>query len=107
MQIAKREILVQKSRFIDLSNLISSKIKEEYTRAKEAKKIYDILKKQSMPLVKHMSDLSASSIENGADLLTFTATIQKKLELQDQMAIQRANFNRSVAQLEYLTGGFR
>ena len=103
-EIAQKEALARKSEYIDYKALIQSEIRENYAKLKEAYRIYNILQHKSLPQLQHMLELSASAIDEGADLLTYTNILEQKLALDEERISIMAEFMRTQAKLKSLIG---
>jgi len=103
-EIAQKEALARKSESIDYKALLKSDIRENYAKLTEAYRIYYILKNKSLPQLQHMLELSSTSIEEGADLFTYTNILEQKLALEEERISIMAEFMRTQAKLKSLIG---
>jgi len=103
-EIAQKEALARKSEYIDYKELLQSEIHENYAKLTEAYRIYKIIQNKSLPQLQHMLELSASAIEEGADLFTYTNILEQKLALEEERIAIMAEYMRTTAKLKSLIG---
>ena len=103
-EIAQKEALARKSEYIDYKAFLQSDIRENYARLTEAYRIYNIIQTKSLPQLQHMLELSASAIEEGADLFNYTNILEQKLALEEERISIMAEFMRTQAKLKSLIG---
>ncbi len=103
-EIAQKEALVSQSESLDYKSFLESEIRVNYVKLTEAYRIYTIIQHKSLPQLNHMLELSASAIEEGASLLTYTNTLEQKLALEEERILVMAEFMRTQAKLKSLTG---
>ncbi|HFQ60849.1 MAG TPA: TolC family protein [Epsilonproteobacteria bacterium] len=103
-EIAQKEALASQSESIDYKSFLDSEIRVNYVKLTEAYRIYNIIQHKSLPQLNHMLELSASAIEEGASLLTYTNTLEQKLALEEERISIMAEFMRTQAKLKSLTG---
>ncbi len=103
-QIARKLLLSQKSEQTDFKELLTSKIHKLYTQLQDSYRVYNIIQKESLPQVAHMFELSGSAISSGADLFLYTSMLEKKLKLEAQSINAQANYFKTLASLDALTG---
>ena len=103
-QIAKRAILESTSSRLDYILIVKSEIRAEYSRLKEAYKIYNIIKNDSLKELAHMFELSQSNIQNGGDFFVYTSLLEQKLTLEEQLISVKAQYFRSKVKLNSLIG---
>jgi len=103
-QIAKRAILESTSSRLDYILIVKSEIRAEYSRLKEAYKIYNIIKNDSIKELAHMFELSQSNIQNGGDFFVYTSLLEQKLTLEEQLISVKAQYFRSKVKLNSLIG---
>ncbi len=103
-EIARKEVLSSVSASLDYKTFLKSEIRANYARLKEAYHIYNIIQRKSLPQLKHMLELSASAIEEGADLFTYTNILEQKLALEEESITMKAEYQRTKAKLNALIG---
>lgn len=108
-EVAKEEasrklLLAQKSEMSDFKNSLDAKIEMSYAKLLYAYKEYTIIKNDSLPQLKHMFALSATSIKNGSDLFVYIDLLQKKLALEEQSIAAVALYYKTLASLEAMKG---
>ncbi len=104
-EIARKEALSSVSASLDYKAFLKSEIRTNYAKLKEAWRIYNIIQRKSLPQLRHMLELSASSIEEGADLFTYTNILEQKLALEEESISMKAEYLRTKAKLKALIGG--
>ena len=67
-------------------------------------KVYTIIKDESLPQMEHLLDILNSSLKTGDTLLSYTQMLQKKLNLDTKLIQTIADFHKTKAQLDALTG---
>ncbi|MDM5272519.1 TolC family protein [Sulfurovum sp. zt1-1] len=103
-QIAKKEALSAKSDVMDYKAFLQSEIRSNYARLNEAYRIYRIIQEKSLPQLSHMLELQASAIKEGADLFTYTQTLEQQLALEEESLSIKAEYLRTKATLHALIG---
>jgi len=103
-EIAKKELLATQSEALDYKENLKSQIRTNYAKLTEAYRIYRIIQYKSLPELKHLLDLSASAIEEGSDLFTYTQVLEEKLTLEEERIAIMAEFMRTQAKLKSLIG---
>ncbi len=103
-EIAHKEALASMSESIDYKAFVNSEIRANYAKLTEAQRIYSIIQNKSLPQLEHMLELSASAIEEGADLFTYTSILEQKLALEEERISIMAEYMRTTAKLKSLTG---
>ncbi len=103
-QIAQKEALARQSESIDYQSNLESDIRVNYVKLTEAYRIYRIIQHTSLPQLDHMLELSASAIEEGNSLSTYTNTLEQKLKLEEERIAVLAEFMRTQAKLNALIG---
>lgn len=102
---ASRKIaLATKSEALNYKNYISSQISDIYAKLKDSYRVYNIINKESLPQIKHMADLSSTSVKNGAELFVYTQMLEKKLILDEQSINSVASYHIATAALDALIG---
>jgi len=104
IEIAKKELLATKMEALDYKENLKSQIRMNYAKLTEAYRIYRIIQYKSLPELQHLLDLSATAIEEGSDLLTYTQVLEEKLRLEEERIAIVAEFMRTQAKLKSLTG---
>jgi len=104
-EIARKEALSSVSASLDYKAFLKSEIRANYAKLKEAYRIYNIIQRKSLPQLEHMLELSASAIEEGADLSTYTNILEQKLSLEEESISMKAEYMRTKAKLKALIGG--
>ncbi len=103
-EIAQKEALASQSESIDYKSFLESEIRTNYVKLTETYRIYNIIQHKSLPQLNHMLELSATAIEEGASLLTYTNTLEQKLTLEEERISIIAEFVRTKAKLLSLIG---
>lgn len=103
-EIAQAKALASQSESIDYKSFLESEIRLNYVKLTEAYHIYSIIQHKSLPQLNHLLELSSSAIEEGASLLTYTNTLEQKLALEEERISSMAEFMRTEAKLDALTG---
>ena len=106
-EISRKQSIALKSEIVDFNNLIESKIVQTHAQLEDAYNIYEIIHKQSMPQIKHMFELSSSSIQNGSELFLYINLLTKKLSLDEKSIAIVAKFYKTKASLDALIGEMR
>jgi outer membrane protein TolC len=103
-EIARMAVLEAKSQSIDYKYALINEIETLYITLNEAYKIYNIIQNESLPQLEHMFELSQSSIQNGADLFTYTSLLEQKLALEEERIAIKGSYLRTEAKLKSLIG---
>jgi outer membrane protein TolC len=103
-EIARKETLATQSAALDYKSFLDSEIHANFTKIREAYRIYNIIQAKSLPQIDHMLELSSAAIEEGADLFTYTNILEQKLALEEESIAIKAEFQRTKAKLKALTG---
>ena len=103
-QIAQKAILQAQSNTLDFVEFLKSQIRMNYAQLNEAYRIYNIIQHKSLPQLKHLLELSASAIEEGADLFTYTNILEEQLKLEEEKITMKGEYLRSLAKLKSLIG---
>lgn len=103
-EIARKEKLSKLSETIDYKASLRSRIRQAYARLDEAKAIYRIITRESLPQLRHMLELGSSAIEEGADLLTYTKILEEMLLIDEERIRIQAAYLRTEAELNALIG---
>ena len=103
-EIARKETLATQSAALDYKSFLDSEIHANFTKMREAYRIYNIIQAKSLPQIDHMLELSSAAIEEGADLFTYTNILEQKLALEEESIAIKAEFQRTKAKLKALTG---
>jgi hypothetical protein len=62
------------------------------------------LKKETLPQLEHMFELTQASIQQGGDLFAYTNLLEQKLDLEEESVSIKAEYFRTQARLKSLTG---
>ena len=103
-EIARKESLETQSAALDYKSFLRSEIHANFTKLKEAYRIYKIIQAKSLPQINHMLSLNAAAVEEGADLFTYTNILEQKLTLEEESIAVKAEFQRTKAKLDALIG---
>lgn len=103
-EIARKESLATQSAALDYKSFLDSEIHANFTKLREAYRIYKIIQVKSLPQINHMLELNAAAVEGGADLFTYTNMLEQKLALEEERIAIKAEYQRTKAQLKALTG---
>ena len=103
-EIARKETLATQSAALDYKSFLDSEIHANFTKIREAYRIYNIIQVKSLPQIDHMLELSSAAIEEGADLFTYTNILEQKLALEEESIAIKAEYQRTKAKLKALTG---
>ncbi len=103
-EIARKETLATQSAALDYKSFLDSEVHENFTKLREAYRIYKIIQVKSLPQIDHMLELSSAAIEEGADLFTYTNILEQKLALEEESIAIKAEYQRTKAKLKALTG---
>jgi len=103
-EAARKEILSAKSASLDYQYALESEIETMHAKLIEAYHIYHIIQDESLPQLKHMFELTQSSIQSGGDLFAYTTLLEQKLTLEEQRISIKAEYLRTEARLRALTG---
>jgi len=103
-EIARKESLATQSAALDYKSFLDSEIHANFTKLREAYRIYKIIQVKSLPQINHMLELNAAAVEEGADLFTYTTILEQKLSLEEERIAIKAEYQRTKAQLKALTG---
>ena len=103
-EIARKETLATQSAALDYKSFLDSEIHANFTKIREAYRIYNIIQAKSLPQIDHMLELSSAAIIEGADLFTYTNILEQKLALEEESIAIKAEYQRTKAKLKALTG---
>lgn len=102
---AARKLLLAKSfEENDLKEKLSSQIAQLYEKMQSDYQVYKIITDESMPQIEHLFALVEDSVKNGDTLFEYTDMLSKKLKLEEQLIDVTAQFNKTKASLDALTG---
>ncbi|BDY13719.1 TolC family protein [Hydrogenimonas cancrithermarum] len=102
----RANLLAQRSNVADTKMRLTAKLEELYARAKSEREILQIVKNESLPQIGHMFDLIRADIAAGGDLYKFVDLVEQKLALEAQAILARANFHKTMAQIDALLGEY-
>jgi cobalt-zinc-cadmium efflux system outer membrane protein len=103
-QAARQEMLSAQSDALDYRFSLKRDIETMYAKLNEAYAIYTIIHTESLPQLEHMIELAESKIQRGGDLFAYTNLLEQKLALEEERISTQAQFLRTEAQLNALTG---
>lgn len=103
-EAAHKEALAAASASLDYKSSLQSDIETMYAKLIEAYTIYNILKKETLPQLEHMFELTQASIQQGGDLFAYTNLLEQKLDLEEESVSIKAEYFRTQARLKSLTG---
>ena len=104
---AKAMLLSMQSQTSDVKIVIQSKLKSYYAQMKSAYEIYHIIQDNALPQVKHMFEISNSSISIGSDLFKYIDVLFQRLKLEEQSVTAISNYNKAQAKIAELTGALQ
>lgn len=103
-EAARKEVLATKSASVDFDFSLQSEIEIMHAKLTEAYDIYQIIQNESLPQLKHMFELTQSSIQSGGDLFAYTNLLEQKLALEEERTSIKAEYLRTQARLKSLIG---
>jgi outer membrane protein TolC len=103
-EFSRKMALASKKEAIDFKNHLKSKIFNMYAKLKDSYRVYNIINKESLPQIIHMSDLSSTSVKSGAELFVYTQVLEKKLILDEKNINAIVSYHKAVAYLDSLIG---
>ena len=83
---------------------INTELEDAYVQMQSAYEIYHIVQDEALPQIEHMFELSNSAISTGGDLFRYIDILVQKLQLEQKSIASVANYNRSMAKIEALSG---
>lgn len=101
---ARKDMLATKSASLDYRSSLKSEIEIMYAKLMETYQIYKIIQNESLPQLEHMFELSQSNIQRGGDLFAYTNLLDQKLALEEELTSIKAEYLRTQAKLNSLTG---
>ncbi|MFT5835550.1 MAG: cobalt-zinc-cadmium efflux system outer membrane protein [Sulfurimonas sp.] len=103
-EASRKRSLASKSEVIDFENALHTKVATQHARLQDSYRIYNIIKKESLPQIEHMFDLTNTSIKSGSDLFIYIELLAKKLRLEEQSIQAVATYYKITASLDALIG---
>lgn len=103
-QASRKILLSRKSEMHDFENQLYVEMTDTYAKLQYSYKVYNIIQNESLPTIKHMFDLTDSSIKSGSELLNYIEMLQKKLALDEQSIDAIASYYKALSSLEALIG---
>ncbi|MFK5975419.1 MAG: TolC family protein [Sulfurovum sp.] len=103
-QIAQKALLASKSDLLDYKHKLKMNISIEYAKLKEGYKIYKILTYNSLPKLKHIFELSQSSIQNGGDMVSYINLLTQKAQLEEDIISIKLQYLLNKSRLNALIG---
>ncbi|WP_294963292.1 TolC family protein [Sulfurimonas sp.] len=103
-EASRKRSLASKSEVIDFENALHTKVATQHARLQDSYRIYNIIKKESLPQIEHMFDLTNTSIKSGSDLFVYIELLAKKLRLEEQSIQAVATYYKIIASLDALIG---
>lgn len=88
----------------DTKIAIDAEFESAYVEMKSAYEIYHIVQDEALPQIEHMFELSNSAVSTGGDLFKYIDILVQKLKLEQKSIASVANYNRSMAKIEALSG---
>lgn len=88
----------------DIKISIDSVLKVYYAQMLSSYEIYHIIQDDSLPQIKHMFEVSNSSISTGSDLFQYIDVLFLKLNLERTSVKSITNYNRANAHISALAG---
>ena len=103
-ELSRKLSLASKSEAADFKNSLHYKITQHYAKLQDSYRVYNIIKKESLPQIEHMFDLTNTSIKSGSDLFIYIELLAKKLLLDEQSIQALATYYKVAATLDALIG---
>jgi len=103
-QEARKLMLSEQSLKADTEVAVNAAFESAYLQMKSAYDIYHIVNDEALPQVKHMFELTSSSISTGGDLFKYIDILVKKLKLEQKSISAVASYYRANAQISALSG---
>lgn len=101
---ARKLLLAKSLEQNDLKEKLSSNIAQLYENMQNDYKVYRIITEESMPQIEHLFELVDSSVKSGDTLFEYIDMLNKKLKLEEQLIQVTAEYNKTKASLDALTG---
>ncbi len=106
-QATHKEAISAQSEAIDYRYKVESQIKGVYAQLLESYRIYNIIKNDSLPQIKHSFELNSASVQSGGDLFAYMDILKQKLTLDEQLIAAKGDYFRREAKLKSLIGEIR
>jgi len=103
-QEARSMALVFESQKKDVELEMSAELQMYYSQLLSAYEIYHIIQDGALPQVKHMFELSNSSLSTGGDLFKYIDVIFSKLDLEQKSINAVVDYNLALAKVDQLAG---
>ena len=103
-QESKQLTLATQSLKDDVNISINSQFKATYAQMRSSYEIYKLIQDEALPQIKHMFELSSSSISTGADLFKYIDILIQKLKLEQKSINALASYYRYKAKISELSG---
>ncbi len=103
-QESKEMTLLAQSLKQDVKISVDSEFKATYAQMKSSYEIYNLIQKEALPQIKHMFELSSSSISTGGDLFKYIDILVQKLKLEQKSINALASYYRYKAKISELSG---
>ncbi|WP_201352736.1 TolC family protein [Hydrogenimonas urashimensis] len=100
----RARLLARQSEVIDTRQKLLAELEKLHAKARSASEVARLIEKESLPKIDHMFDLIRSDIAAGGDLYKFVDLVEQKLNLQAQMIEAKADYYRTVAQIDATLG---
>ena len=101
---ARKLLLAKSLEQNDLKEKLTSNIAQLYENMQNDYKVYKIITEESMPQIEHLFELVDSSVKSGDTLFEYIDMLNKKLKLEEQLIQVTAEYNKTKASLDALTG---
>jgi len=86
---------------------IESRVQIYYAQMQSAYEVYHIIQDSALPQVKHMFEISNSSISIGSDLFKYIDVLFDKLKLEEQSITAISNYNKAKSKIAEFTGALQ
>lgn len=103
-ELSRKLSLASKSEAVDFKNSLDAQIGKYYAQLQDSFRVYNIIEKESLPQIKHMFDLTNTSIKSGSELFIYIDLLAKKLKLDEQSIQAVGAYHKAIATLDALTG---
>lgn len=107
LQKAKIAKLEAQKREADVENALLHRFEEEYALLQAQYEIYKIIKKDTMPQIEHMLEISESMIQSGTSLFEYIGILERKLKLEEQAVDAVTKFYIAKSKIEELRGDLK
>ncbi len=102
---ARKLLLAKSFEQSDLKEKLNSQIAQLYEKMQSDYNVYLIITQESMPQIEHLFSLVEDSVKSGDTLFEYIDLLNKKLKLDEELIQVTADFNKTQASLDALSGG--